>query len=686
MTDHSWIFLVCLALTAGVLLLPPRSAHAQSTIYVDADASGTNDGTSWDDAYSGLQDALDRASDADEIWIAEGTYYPDEGTNVSNDDADATFTITGTQNGLKIYGGFSGTEDNPGDRDPDAHPVTLSGDIEQNDGVFAPTVDSDGDGDTPTQTDHIVDTNSHHVVTFEGRSDPNSSVDGLITGATILSGVTITGGDSSGDFFDTGGGIFCRGQGDNNGCSPTLSGLTLKGNFAEEGAALYNRGRQGTLNESSPTITNSTFVGNAAGQNGGAIYNDGSNGGSSGPLIANCVFVNNGADTRGGAIYTDSGEGAGFSQPEIFLSTFFDNEAFWGGALYNSSFDGSTTRPLLHNSIFWGNDADGSGAGIYNDGSGNATTELIISHTLIAGGIDAISENGGSSTTNNGNILSNDPQFAGAGDPNGPDDVYGTGDDGMRLSGLGAPQSSPAIDAGTNNQIPGAINGDIAGNSRSVEGDGDGTATVDLGAYEYNGPPLPVELARFDARVAEAQVHLAWTTASETNNAGFAIQRRTSSPSGTDPSGNWTSVGFIEGHGTTDRSRTYRFEDADLPYEVDRLTYRLKQVDTDGTTALSDAITVERGTVTEVQLLGTFPNPARTRATVRYAIPEGVSATDVTMHLYDVLGRQVKMVVSGTQEGRHEQTLDVGTLPSGVYFLRLQAGGKTQTQKLTVVR
>ena len=85
----------------------------------------------------------------------------------------------------------------------------------------------------------------------------------------------------------------------------------------------------------------------------------------------------------------------------------------------------------------------------------------------------------------------------------------------------------------------------------------------------------------------------------------------------------------------------------------------------------------------ELELLGTYPNPAQSRATVRYALPE---TQDVTVRLYDMLGRRVRTVVSGEQEGRHQRTLDVGALPSGVYFLRLRAGGQTRTQKFTVTR
>jgi hypothetical protein len=93
-------------------------------------------------------------------------------------------------------------------------------------------------------------------------------------------------------------------------------------------------------------------------------------------------------------------------------------------------------------------------------------------------------------------------------------------------------------------------------------------------------------------------------------------------------------------------------------------------------------VTVHRGVKT-VQLLGTYPNPARQQATVRYALPE---AQETTIRLYDVLGRQVRTVFSEQKEGRHTQRLDVRDLPSGVYFLRLRAGGTVKTQKLTIVR
>ena len=193
--------------------------------------------------------------------------------------------------------------------------------------------------------------------------------------------------------------------------------------------------------------------------------------------------------------------------------------------------------------------------------------------------------------------------------------------------------------------------------------------------------PLPVELAGFDATVDGESVRLTWQTASESGNAGFEVQRRRARASGASSAAEWTTVGYREGAGTTSSPRRYRFVD-EVPYEADRLVYRLKQVDTDGTASYSTELTVRRG-VDELTLLGTYPNPARRRATVRFGVPE---RQEVTVRLYDVLGRRVRTAVRRTAEGRQETTLDVGDLSSGVYVLRLRAGGETRTRKLTVVR
>lgn len=189
--------------------------------------------------------------------------------------------------------------------------------------------------------------------------------------------------------------------------------------------------------------------------------------------------------------------------------------------------------------------------------------------------------------------------------------------------------------------------------------------------------PLPVELAQFDGQTTENAIELRWTTASETNNTGFQVQR---SASGTEQ---WTDLGFVEGHGTTSSPQRYRFTDERLPYDGQTFEYRLKQVDSDGSVALSDPIEVERGTPSTVRLQSVFPNPARKQATVRYTLPE---ATHVTMALYDVLGRKVATVIDEQQEaGRQQHPLSVSSFATGVHVLRMQANQTVKTKKLVVI-
>jgi hypothetical protein len=197
---------------------------------------------------------------------------------------------------------------------------------------------------------------------------------------------------------------------------------------------------------------------------------------------------------------------------------------------------------------------------------------------------------------------------------------------------------------------------------------------------------LPVELAGLEGQATDRGVRLTWQTASEANNAGFQIERRVAESGA---SGGWQEVGFVASRaegGTSTAARSYQFADTDLPYAADAVTYRLRQVDTDGTASIVGETTVERGAVEALELLGTFPNPARSQATVRFAVPEQAEGSEVQMRLYDVLGRQVRTVRTSVAPGRHEQSLDVSGLSSGVYVLRLQAGETAKTRRLTIVR
>jgi hypothetical protein len=192
-------------------------------------------------------------------------------------------------------------------------------------------------------------------------------------------------------------------------------------------------------------------------------------------------------------------------------------------------------------------------------------------------------------------------------------------------------------------------------------------------------PPLPVELASLTASVNGNAPVLSWRTRSEDDNAGFEVQRKTASAT------DWAKIGFVDSKaegGTINELHSYRFEDTDVPFAADRLKYRLRQVDLDGTETLTDPVEVER-TVDRLELRRTYPNPARTQATVQFMVPE---RQDVSLELRDVLGRQVRTIEQRVLEGRQEMKISLSGLPSGTYFLRLQAGGQAETKKVTVVR
>jgi hypothetical protein len=190
---------------------------------------------------------------------------------------------------------------------------------------------------------------------------------------------------------------------------------------------------------------------------------------------------------------------------------------------------------------------------------------------------------------------------------------------------------------------------------------------------------IPVELAHFEAqRIEEGAVRLTWQTASETNNTGFAVQRQTS------PSASWSQIQFVEGAGTTSEPQSYRFTDRGVPYAAETVHYRLRQVDLDGSTHLSDVVAVRLGAPERLALLAPFPNPAQSQATVRYELPE---ATDVEIGVYDLLGRRVATPVDKQgSAGRSQFQFRTRQLPSGTYLLRLQTSDQVQTQRLTVVK
>jgi predicted outer membrane repeat protein len=325
-TIRTWFLALLIALTGLILTsVPAWACSDESVICVDADATGNNNGASWTDAYTDLQTALDNAGSGDEIWVAEGVYYPSTGTN--------RHLSFGLKDGVAMYGGFAGNETLRTERDWTAHVTVLSGNL--------------GDPDN-------ADDNSEHVVVGSGT-----------TSSTVLDGFTISDGKAYNP-SKAGGGIFLSPAG-----SPTLANLVIRDNVAGyDGGGLYNNGGSPSLtnvafdnNEAflydgggmyttngSPTLENVTFTANNANANGGGLYNDGGD-----PTLTNVNFQSNLVATDGGGgMYSNSGN------PSLDTVTFDSNTADFGGGL--GIVGGG---PSITNASFVGNEAtDGSGGGM----------------------------------------------------------------------------------------------------------------------------------------------------------------------------------------------------------------------------------------------------------------------------------------------------------------------------------
>ena len=469
------------------------SVQAQTVWHVDDDASTNGDGLTWGTAYKYLQDALAASSDGDEIRIAGGIYKPDqdEGGIVTPGDRSETFQMV---LGVPIYGGYAGLADpgSPDERNIDGYVTILSGDLAGDDGpdfagydensyrvVTGHQSDSEGrlDGVTvaggngtggpgggaglhaffffsgPPGPPHLTLDNC----TFTGNLGAGAYLDGNYwDGSATVTHCTFTGNQGRGLYYiyvvgttevtdctfsgNLGGGMYA------NETRLALTGCTFIGNSATgAGGGLRSIFRGASL-------VDCVFVGNSA-QNGGALFID------EGELIwslANCLFVGNMAEDRGGVLYSD------WSRADLVNCTLSGNRAgIEGGALYASYISADLTSCIV-----WDNDepqiVDGESRGTtatYSDIQGNWPGE--------------------------GNI-NVDPLFA---DPDGPDGNPNTFEDNDYRLAAG----SPCVDTGDNAAV--TTTTDLAGNPRIVDGDLDGTPTVDMGVYECQEncaePPIP---------------------------------------------------------------------------------------------------------------------------------------------------------------------------------------------------
>ncbi len=186
--------------------------------------------------------------------------------------------------------------------------------------------------------------------------------------------------------------------------------------------------------------------------------------------------------------------------------------------------------------------------------------------------------------------------------------------------------------------------------------------------------PLPVELTDFSVILSDTQAELTWTTATETDNAGFDVEHAL-------PGQDFSKIGFVEGHGTTNEAQSYTFTIAELI--PGRHVFRLKQVDYDGTFTYSFAIEAIVDMPDAYYLSNAYPNPFNPQAVVQFAVEQSQA---VTLGLYTVNGQFVQSIYHGVPPAGQTQTVRIdGTgLSSGVYMLQF-VGEKFQTSKQVVL-
>jgi len=397
-------------------------------VYVDINAKGLSNGTSWEDAYPNLQRAINESDVDSEIWVAKGIYRPTGFPNESIDIPEETdptypryrhFTL---RNGIAVYGGFEGNE-----------AVREQRDIEKNETVLSGDMDDDG---------QYSDSDLFHVMI-------NVNLDS----SAILDGFTITGGNADLDksteidhHEQHGGGMY-----NHYSSSPEIYNCLFTRNYAlVSGGGMENRQsgpyiencifennvsfRGGGMNNanSSPRLYRTEFKNNATIEGyGGAIFNDeksrgffnectfSDNKSEDGAAISNnvfsdirinaCIFENNIAERNGGAITNSE------SNPVIWFSTFKGNKAVSGGGaienysesepkiigckFYNNEVTGfgdggailsTSGKPVVVSSVFYDNSAPNGGA------ISNRNTEIyLINSTFVHNTADPVSGYGG---------------------------------------------------------------------------------------------------------------------------------------------------------------------------------------------------------------------------------------------------------------------------------------------------
>ena len=195
------------------------------------------------------------------------------------------------------------------------------------------------------------------------------------------------------------------------------------------------------------------------------------------------------------------------------------------------------------------------------------------------------------------------------------------------------------------------------------------------------GVVIPVELTSFTGSYVGQTVKLNWTTATELNNNGFDIQRSVES-------GNFVTVGFVQGKGTSTETTNYSFVDKNISSHTE-YSYRLKQIDFDGNYSFSDIINLGASLPVSLVLDQNYPNPFNPVTNISFALP---SKSNVSLEIYNQVGQKVMTLVQGSlEEGTYNYTVDASNLSSGIYIYSLSSSGDNGlssviTRKMTLLK
>lgn len=365
-------------------------------LYVKANAGGSNNGSSWANAYTTLSSALSAALDGDEIWVAAGTYKPS-----TTSDRNAYFSVTKV---LTILGGFAGTENNADARNWNTNVTILSGDLSGND-----TGPGGNQGD-----------NSKQVMVFEGN------------GNAVVDGFRITGGNcpTAGQQPDTGAGIFVG-----TGRIATVRNCTFYWNHA-----VSYGGGIGGLSMAALTVEDCYFHDNAAPSNGGGGMIAYGFGYQPTPhcIVRRSLFANNSGSGSGGLLlYGD-------------LTSYVDNSVFVsnssGGGLQSANASGAirafTSAPgrfWITNCTFSGNTNTRGTAGAVSASPPSDGNSIFANSIVIGSGSNPVSFPtiafvlSDQTIAGTSNVVGT-PTFENSGSPLGTDGIFGTRDDGFMLT------------------------------------------------------------------------------------------------------------------------------------------------------------------------------------------------------------------------------------------------------------